>query len=422
MPVAPMNRLARSPLRLFLAPFAGLALAASPLAAAVDGDALLDTLVTKGVLTREEASALVRETQKPTGPALVLPAVKSASKLVVGGRVQAQFVSLSADESDAAEPADTLHFLLRRVYLTARAEFGPAWDAGFVYDLVNTSFDLAAVRWKGDDLSLQAGYRVVNSSREQSTASGALKAIERSAATRYFVEDATGANLGAGGYRVGLFAEGTPASLFWGAAITNPEPASNLAVAKASGTAANNSVALWLNGGFERKSDSGRLLVGAGLGYLPDQGGAPVGGAGTGDDIATGNVFFDLTSGRFALLAEFLAARDEGSSVSGGDALCLGGYLQPSWTFTPALEAVFRIGYLDTDKRGVALKNTLPGAGSATAVDRIFDTYLGGTWYLRGNDLKLQAGLIYARGEENPAGGDRRVETYGARSQLQMNF
>lgn len=419
-----MKRPTFSPRPSLLAPLAGLvlALAASPLAAAVDGDALLDALVRKGVLSRDEASALVRETQKPAAPALVVPAGKSVSKLVIGGRVQAQFVALSADESGAAEPADTLHFLLRRVYLTARAEFGPAWDAGFVYDLVNTSFDLAAVRWKGEDLSLQAGYRLVNANREQSTSSGALKAIERSAATRYFAEDASGANLGAGGYRVGVFAEGSPAPWFWGAALTNPEPASNLAVAKAPGTAATNSVALWLNGGFERKSDSGRLLVGAGLGYLPDQGGAPVGGAGKGDDILTGNVFFDLTSGRFALLAEFLAARDEGSSVSGDDALCIGGFVQPSWAFTPSLEGVLRIGYLDTDGRGVALKNTIPGAGSTTAADRMFDAYLGGTWYFRGNDLKLQAGLIYARGDDNPAGGDRRVETYGARSQLQMNF
>jgi hypothetical protein len=422
MLAAPMKRLFFQSLHCLLAPLASLALAASPLAAAVDGDALLDALVAKGVLSRAEASALVLETQQPANPALVVPASKSVTKLVIGGRIQAQFVALSADESVAAEPADTLHFLLRRVYLTTRAEFGPAWDAGFVYDLANTSFDLAAIRWKGDDLSLQAGYRLVNANREQSTSSGALKAIERSAATRYFVEDAAGANLGAGGYRVGVFAEGTPSPLFWGAAITNPEAASNLAVAKAPGTSATNSVAFWLNGGFERKSDSGRLLVGAGLGYLPDQGGAPVGGAGTGDDIATGNVFFDLTSGRFALLAEFFAARDEDSSVSDDDALCLGGFIQPSWVFTPALEGVFRIGYLDTDERGVSLKNTIPGAGSAITVDRLFDTYLGGTWYLRGNDLKLQAGLIYARGDGNPAGGNRRVETYGARSQLQMNF
>ena len=94
----------------------------------------------------------------------------------------------------------------------------------------------------------------------------------------------------------------------------------------------------------------------------------------------------------------------------------------PAWAFTPSLEGVLRIGYLDTDGRGVALKNTIPGAGSTTAADRMFDAYLGGTWYFRGNDLKLQAGLIYARGDDNPAGGDRRVETYGARSQLQMNF
>lgn len=407
-----------------LACLSGIAIAraANPAPAAVDARVLLDALVRKGVLTTEEAAELVRETTQPSSAPVVVPSQSAVSRLVLGGRVQAQFVALSADESTGPDPASTQHFLMRRVFLTARAELGPAWSASFIYDLANTSFDVAAIRWKQDDLSIEAGYRMVNLGREPRISSGSLKAIERSAATRYFMEDSGGSNLGAAGYRVGVFAEGESGPWSWGAALTNPEPASSLSIAKSSGTADNKSVAGWLNGAWTRSSERGRLVVGAGLGYIPDQGGTPLTGAGSGDDVLVAGVFVDLVHGPFSLLAEALFAEDQGSTVSGGDARVFGTYIQPSWAFSPAWEGVFRIGYLDTDGRGASLRNTIPGSPSTLAADRIIDAYLGANWYIRGDNVKWQAGVIYARGDDTPAGAPLRTETLGVRSQFQVNF
>ncbi len=117
-----------------------------------------------------------------------------------------------------------------------------------------------------------------------------------------------------------------------------------------------------------------------------------------------------------------LVAEDQSSAAIGNDARVFGGHIQPSWSFSPAFEGVFRIGFLDTDGRGASLRNTIPSSPSTLAADRIFDAYLGANWYIRGDNVKWQAGLVYARGEDSPAGAPLTVETFGLRSQLQVNF
>jgi hypothetical protein len=388
----------------------------------VDARDLLDALVRKGVLTTGEAAEMARRADPSQRVPAVTPAQSAVTRLAIGGRVQAQFVALSAEESPGPDPASTQHFLVRRVYLTARADLGPDWSAGFVYDLVNASFDLAAIKWTRDELSVEAGYRMVNLGREPRISSGSLKAVERSAATRYFMEDSGGATLGAAGYRVGVFVDGAKGPWSWGGALTNPEPASSPALAKSGGTSENNSVAGWLNASWTRKNDEGRLVVGAGLGYIPDQGGAPLAGAGKGDDLLSAGAFADFTRGPFSLLAELLAAADQGASADGGDARVFGGHIQPAWAFSPAFEGVLRIGFLNTDGRGASLKNAIPGSPSTLAADRVLDAYLSANWYIRGDNVKWQAGLVHARGDDTPAGAPLTVQTFGLRSQLQVNF
>lgn len=386
---------------------------------AVTAEALLDTLLKNGVVSREEADALVKQA---SAPAPVAVAGRSTTRLTLGGRVQVQAVALSSEHETGTDPADRMHLLVRRVYLTARAELGPAWEAGFIYDIVNDCFDQASVRHKGEEFDLEAGLRLVALGREQNTSSGALKAIERSAATRYFADDAGGAHLGAASYRVGVFADSKGQGWLWNAAVTDPEPAAGLAATRSTGSSSNNQPALWAGAGHRGENARGRHHVGLSAGWIPDQGGAPVGGAGGGDDVVVAAAHFDLTRGPFSLLAELLAAQDEGAAVDGSDAWCLGGYVQPAWTFSPLFEGVVRIGYLDTDGRGATLRDLVPGCSSTLAVARVVDFYAGGTWYLKGNDLKFQAGVVAARGRDNPIGGAARAETTGVRAQVQASF
>lgn len=387
---------------------------AGPTAAEARRD-LLDVLVQNGFINRAQADALLAP-----APAPVLPGAKAVSKFTLWGRVQTQFVAFSADADGPADPADVQHFLLRRVYLGVKTELGPDWRANLTYNFANSLLDIATIQWIQPDFTVDVGYRMVNLGREQRTSSGALKAIERSAATRYFVESNNGTRLGAGSYRVGVFADGKAGNSFWGAAVTNPEQPTTLAAAASPGDASNNRPALWLNGGHTFTTAGGaRLVIGAGLGWLPDQGGLIVG---TGDDLFVGSAFAHYTAGRFQLFTEAFGANNPRGAADGSDARPFGGFIQPSWSFTPKLEGVFRIGYLDTDGRGVTVRDALPSAPVTGAFDRLWDTYLGGTWYIQGNDLKLQAGLIYARGTDTPAGADARIETQGFRTQMQVNF
>ncbi|MCU0791291.1 MAG: OprO/OprP family phosphate-selective porin [Opitutaceae bacterium] len=389
--------------------------AAEPDAATAARRDLLDLLERKGVLTAEEAAGLAT----PAPPPAVFPLGKNVSKLSIGGRIQVQFASLSGEVDSADDPATQTHFLLRRVYLSTRAELGPDWRVNVTYNFANSLFDVAAVQWLRPDYSVDIGYRPVNFGREQRISSGALKAIERSTATRYFVESNNGNRLGAGNYHVGVFAEGKTERAYWSAAVTNPEQPATLAAAAATGSGANNRLAAWIEGGLLRSTDRSSLRLGTGAGWLPEQGGRT---PGTGEDLFVGNVHLDYAAGAFALLAEVFGSHHPGGAVDGSDTRALGAFVQPSWRFDKRFEGVFRIGYLDTDGRGMRMADGIPGAPVLPATDRLWDGYLGATWYIQGNDLKFQAGLIYARGEDAPDGSEAETETVGLRSQFQVNF
>lgn len=233
------------------------------------------------------------------------------------------------------------------------------------------------------------------------------------------MESNNGTRLGAGSYRVGVFADGNAGEFVWGAALTNPEQPTTNAMASGFGGSGNNTPALWLNGGHTPKGAGSKLATGVGLGALPDQGGRAVG---KGDDLFVANVNADYTAGRFNLLAEAYASDNAGGAVDGSDSRAWGAYAQPAWAFTPRFTGVARISYLDTDGRGATLCDMVPGAPTTRANDRMWETYLGGAWSLRGDDLKVSAGFVYARGEDTPTGAADGSEATGVRSQLQMRF
>jgi phosphate-selective porin len=387
--------------------------------AAIDGEALLDALVQNGALTTEQAAKLAKDNQSTPSPTLVLAGSPTTRKLSLCGRIQAQFVELDSNDPAPASPAANEHFLMRRVLFGAKADLAPDWRAVFLYNFTGSFFELATVQWEQPGYTLEVGHRLVNLGREQNTSNGVLKAIERSAASRYLLECTNGTRLGAGSYRVGVFADGTAGDFFWGAALTNPEQASTGALSSTTGNSSTNQPAAWLNGGYTFKKDSRKLITGAGVGWLPDQGGLVTG---TGNDIAIGHVFADYTAGRFALLTEVLAAGVQAGAQNGSDALVHGAYIQPSWYFTKRIEGVLRASYLDTDGRGVRLSDIVPGSPSTTLCERAQEFYLGASWYIKGNDIKLQTGLIYARADDKPNGSSATAETYGLRSQMQVNF
>jgi phosphate-selective porin len=407
---------------------AGLSLSALTAPAVSDSGALLDALVRKGILTDQEAedirADLVRDAAQP--PALATGGSNYTTRLRISGRLQPQYVLLNTDVANVPDPASTHHFFLRRVYLTARADLGPDWNTTITYDFAGSLFDAAFLQWRRPTQTVDIGLRKVNLGYEERISSGSLKAIERSGVTRYFVEPNNGRRLGAGSYRVGLFTDGTEGNFFYGAAVTNPERAENFTIASNPGGAGTNKPAFWANGGYNHKmGEENLLVVGAGVGYLPDQGGrastAPF-GVGTGNNLTVVTVYSDLTMGSFNVAAEYLWADvDQGRSPT-ADANPWGFWIQPSYKFTETLEGVFRYSYLDSDGRGVALGDGVRSAPSSGTNNKLEELYAGGNWYIKGNDLKFQAGVVWGKAKDTISGAPASAETYGVRSQMQINF
>lgn len=410
----------------WIALLGGVTLGAASFAVAQDSGALLDALVKKGVLNDQEAEEIRADLTRDNAAALpkfVAPGGRNTTKLAFSGRIQAQYIGLDTDVSGAADPAAINHFLLRRVYLGARAEFGPDWMGQVTYDFAGDFFDAAFVQYKGlDSHTIDFGLRKVNFGYEERSSSASLKGIERSGVTRYFAEDNNGRRIGAASYRVGLYIDGTQGNFFYGAAITNPERPAAAGGSSSVGTASNNNLAYWANAGLKGKiGENGKHTTGVGIGYLPDQGGLAVG---TGNDLLVASLYTDLTFGKLNILAEALWSDNEGGAVGGADANSWGYYIQPAFKLTEQWELVARYSYLDTDGRGVRLSDGVRSAAApGVNFDTLHDYYLGFNYYFKGNDVKFSAGFVYGKSDDRiPAAGATSAEVTGIRTQMQVNF
>lgn len=387
---------------------------------AQDSGPLVEALVRKGILTDQEAEEvradLARDVAAAT-PVMAVPGAKPVTKLSIGARLQVQYAGLSTDISGtAADPVDTNHFFLRRVYLVTKASFGSDWSMNITYDAAESLFDFAAITYKQGDHSLDIGLRKAPLGFEELTSSGSLKAIERSGVTRYFIEPNNGRRLGAAGYRIGLFGEGKAGDFFYGAAITNPE---RVGSSTDNGNATNNNQAYWVHGGYKGKIEGGTFTLGAAAATLPDQGGKTLG---TGNDLTIWSVYGDVTVGNFQLSGEYLTADvDRGASAT-RDASPSGFWLLGAYKFTPKLEGVVRYSSLDTDGRGVNLSDSVRSAPGGGTMDKLDEMFVGANYYIMGNDLKWQFGYVWGKSEDTITGGVAEAETTGFRSQFQVNF
>lgn len=391
------------------------ALCGAGLAYAQDNKALLDALIRKGVLTADEAKSVEADAKKAAA-VYAVPGAKPVTKLSIGARLQVQYAALGTEIENAPDPADTNHFFLRRVYLVTKASFGSNWSMNITYDAAESLFDAAVVQYRNGANTVDIGLRKAPLGFEELTSSGSLKAIERSGVTRYFIEPNNGRRLGASGYRIGLFTDGSAGSFFYGAAITNPE---RVGSSTDNGNATNNRQAFWAHGGLKGKFDGGSYTLGVAGAMLPDQGGKTLG---AGHDLTIWSVYADVTSGAFQLSGEYLTADvDRGASAT-MDASPSGYWVLASYKMNKEWEGVFRYSSLDTDGRGVNLSDSVRSSPSGGTMDKLQEFFVGANWYIQGNDLKWQFGYVWGRSEDTITGGSAEAETTGLRSQFQVNF
>jgi polyhydroxyalkanoate synthesis regulator phasin len=412
----------------WLALLGGVALGTASMAVAQDSGALLDVLVKKGVITDQEAEDIRVDLVKDS-PIVVLPGAKAVNAITLKGRIQSQFVSLATDiDNTAADPAAVQHFFLRRVYLGVKAKLAGDFTANINYDFAGSTFDEAFIRWDGNEwLSTDIGFRKAPIGLEEwGTSSGKLKSIERSPITRYMVEGNNGRRLGAGSYRQGVYVGRDAKSGFtYTAAITNAERDESATGASGTGSSANNSMAYWLNAGYAGKVGSSAYKVGASYGMLPDQGGQSSTNLGKGFDLDVYSVYGSLDVGSFSLIAEYWGSNvDRGAIKANTDASPSGFYIQPSYKFTDTLEGVVRYTYVDSDGRGVSLSDGVRSAASGGTMDKMEEWYVGGNWYIKGDDVKFQVGYIFAESKDNATTGASgpKANAQGLRAQMQVQF
>jgi len=391
-------------------------------AVAQDNKALLEALVKKGILSTEEAKQIGKEVaaSDAAGSISTKPS-KYLKKLTISGRLQVQFAGLATDiDGTNADPASTNHFFLRRMYIGAKAQLAKDWLVDFNYDFAGSTFDAAYIQWtQSDALKLDIGFRKVALGLEEwGTSSGSLKAIERSPATRYFVEGNNGRRLGAGSYRTGVFLGGKNSGFSYNVAVTNPERVESATGVTGGGSAATNTPAIWGNVGYGAKFKDGNYRVSFSAGSLPDQGGKTLG---AGDNLTVYNWFAEVNSGGLNVQAEYFLANNEHGVSATKDASPSAWSIQPAYKFGDK-EAVFRYTSVDSDGRGVNLSDGVRSSPSGGTMNKMEEMHFGGNWYINADNTKFQLGYVHAESKDTVAGGKAKAKTDGLRSQMQINF
>jgi phosphate-selective porin len=406
----------------------GAAVLCTGTAFAQDNKALIDALIKKGILTNDEATQIEKDLAKNNAAIDASTSKgKYLEKLTISGRFQVQYAGLGTGiDGAAANPPSTEHFFLRRMYLGAEAVLSQGFTGTFNYDFANASFDKAYITWKQSDaLAIDVGFRKVPLAYDEFTSSSDIRAIERSPVTRYFVESNNGRRLGAASYRTGVYLGGTQNGVFYNVAVTNPERDEFSSLTgnsdpgvQGAGTKANNNLSYWGNLGYGGKFDGGTYKFGASAGFLPDQGGKTLG---AGDNLSVYDVYTDIQVGGFNFRGEYLWADNPHGVSATVDAKPTGYYLQPTYRVGD-FEGVVRYSSLDSDGRGVDLSDGVRSAPSGGTMNKLNEWFIGGNWYIRGNDVKWQLGYIHAETKDTITGGVAQAKTDGVRSQMQLNF
>lgn len=407
----------------------------SQLAFGQDSKALVDSLVKNGVLTAEQAKAILADVAKaaPATPAVPAQTVsttkgKYLSGLSFGGLIQQQFYhgNTNIDGPVSRAAFYTNRIFARRAQIAAKANLVGGFSSSLNFDFCGSFFDQALIQYKHSDLlQLDVGIRRVPFAYDETYSSREVKAIERSPVTNYFVGPNNNRRLAGGAWHEGVYLSGAQSGFSYTFAVTNPDrgefsdagggPTAN----DARPSAKSNDFAYWLRVGYADKFANGSYKFGADGGYLPEQGGNTV--AKASGNLSVYAFWADVTIDNLNLSGHYLTSSVKHGRPTGEDASPSGFYLQAAYK-AGNFEPVLRYTWLDSDRRGVDLTDGVRSAPSGGVMDKVSEWYLGGNWYIRGNDLKLSGGYIRAESKDTLTGAPAKATSDGFRSQMQVIF
>ncbi len=395
------------------------------LSAEASEQALLDTLVTNGYLTKEQAAEIA--TGQEIKPAVVLPKSGNIEKITISGRMQLQYnyFHLSGGLNDQRN--DPQGFYFRRLFLGVDAQLGEHWRGTLVGNFGGTDgdayVDVATIAWTPSKyMAVSAGWNRVPFGYEDTWSSAKIKTIERSILSRTFdyclkmTSNHTGVwvdgSIGDSGLVYSVFAGNNDNSSY------RNDRRFDAAGVKYNGYS-----------GFARmdylsgKTEYGSFMVGADIGYVQSGAYNALLLAEKNSDLWGAGIHANYTLNRFSLFGEFLAATLENGNRSNSDNATVTGFVvMPSFKVTDTLEFVTAYSYVDADGSHAIIPGEAMRRSNATVIgcDRGQHLYVGGNWYIVGDDVKLQAGYEYGIFEDPVTGTDEKARMNGVRAQMQM--
>lgn len=379
---------------------------------------VLDLLVKKGVITAEERAKAIQES-KTKANELNLNEVYSkedaVKRLTFSGRVQTQYLG-AGYSLDGIDQKSTSEFILRRVYLGAKADVGDGFSGEIVWNFADGENggepDKIVFTAETSLGKFDIGYQKVQWGQEENTSSSALPTIERSATTRHWAESFKSGNyrLGFGARHTGIhysngmtLGEGGQGSFKYGVSFVGARQNHNW-----SSSPGTNDFGIYAFASTEWKPAG--LTVGINVAenkHSGNNGGAL--------EVKGYNPYLKWVSGDVTLLAEYLETDVAAKTHTGYN-------LTGLYKLTEKYELVARYSALDLDGQNIItsvsdMTRNVSGTGTFSDVDSL---YLGVNYYINKNNAKIQAGYEMANFEN--AAGTSKGDADIFRVQVQILF
>lgn len=406
-------------------------LMASSLAVNAQDRQTLDLLVSKGIITRQEADKVSKNS------VAISPKEKTTKKIKLIGRVQTQYENINVSEySDGNETSLSAknNFIMRRMFLGMDADIGSGWSALVIADFARSSdgyLEYAYISKKVDWDYLQGradfGYRKITFALEEYTSASKLLTVERSLATRYFSESNNGRRLGLAGRHVGAYWEGKLSQiegLKYGISLTNSYHNSPTSMP----ADADNTFLYAANVSYEKKFEDVAFHVGANFAYT--NGMNVAGTAGVKHSAVYGvNPYLKLSALGFDMWTDFLLAQVEnGKNSYSQNAMPMGFNIGGEYKFDISewgkIAPTLRYSWIDTDGRGIKMSDGVRDANASTTYNAGQSVYVGVNWYIDGESLKFQLGYEWAQLNGSPTNKNlaRHSDANAVRAQIQVLF
>ncbi len=404
--------------------------------------ALLETLVSKGYLSQQEAAQVAREN------VVVMPNSPETKSIRLVGGVSGWYSWDYAYRNGASSPAENNSFTMRYVKFGFDADVGGGWDINLMMDFgaegeernyidnITISKNINLGYTEG---IVDLGFRKVNFALEQMQGDFNQYAIERSVATWFFTRPSiteNGIRTNFGSRATGIFWNGNISSLnglYYGFSITGGATED---VSLNNNNTDLNKLSFFGNVGFKKDNEYDLEAVSYDFGV--NTGYASGGGVSTINDSTNSiwgvNPYIKLKWDSLSVEGEYFFQGLEDAKANNRNALAQGANLTFAWREDlgewGTVEPIFRYSYLNTDganfntNYGIDYFDQNGNVNSGVYFNVANSFYFGANWYVV-PAVKISLGYEFAwydKLENNADGNEGNVQENSVKAQIQVIF